>query len=101
MGSVVFVDLSDEIREVVGKFVTYALYPESCYSVVLTRGRAKVKISVGFNPWSKLPRRHDIGAICARYGGGGHAVVGAAAMPADKLEEARSAALAMACELDQ
>lgn len=100
-GCVVFVDLTDEIREVVGKFVTYALYPESCYSVMLTRGRSKLKISIGFNPWSKLPRRHDIGAICARHGGGGHGVVGALAMPADQLDKARATALAIARELDQ
>ncbi|MFW5739079.1 MAG: hypothetical protein ACOC1F_01800 [Myxococcota bacterium] len=100
MGAVVLVDLSDQLREVVGKFVTYALYPDSSYSVVLTRSRTKLKLSIGFNPWSKHPRRHDIGAICARYGGGGHAVVGAVALPPTEIEQARQAACDIARELD-
>lgn len=100
MGNVVFVDLTDQVREVVGKFVTYALYPQSAYSVMLTRGRSKLKLSVGFNPWSPVPRKHDISAICARYGGGGHPVVGAVALPATELERARQVALDIARELD-
>jgi len=100
MGNVVLVDLSDEIREVVGKFVTYALFPQSSYSVVLSRGRSKLKLSIGFNPWSTLPRFHDISEICARHGGGGHAVVGAVALPVTELERARQTALDIAEELD-
>lgn len=99
-GAVVLVDLSDENHEVVGKFITYALFPDSDYSVILTRGRSKLKISVGFNPWSKHPRRHDISAICARHGGGGHAVVGAISLPVSDIERARIMALSIAAELD-
>lgn len=99
MGPVVFVDLTDELTEVVGKFVTYALFPESAYSVIVSRGRTRCKISVGFNPWSKLPRTHDISAICVQYGGGGHPVVGAVSMPASAAQEARDAALAIAKQL--
>ena len=34
VGVVVLVDLSDQLIEVAGKFVTYALYPQSAYSVL-------------------------------------------------------------------
>ena len=40
-GGVVLVDLSEELIEVAGKFVTYALYPESAYSIVVTRSKTK------------------------------------------------------------
>lgn len=96
MGRVVFVDLTDEVNEVVGKFVTYALFPDSAYSVIVSRGRTRCKISVGFNPWSKQPRTHDISAICSKYGGGGHPVVGAVSMAGSAATEAREAAQAIA-----
>jgi hypothetical protein len=99
MGSVVFVDLTEQLIEVAGKFVTYALYPESAYSVMLSRSKSKCKISVGYNPWSAVPRRHNIAAICERYGGGGHPVVGAVSLPADKVVEARALARSIAEEL--
>jgi hypothetical protein len=98
-GGVVLVDLSGELIEVAGKFVTYALYPESAYSVLLSRSRSKCKISIGYNPWSPVPRRHNIAAICERYGGGGHPVVGAVSLPADKVQEARALARSIAEEL--
>ena len=87
---VVVVDLGSEDIEVAGKFVTYALYPRSLYSVVLTRSPSKCKVSVGYNPWSQKPRLHNIAAICERYGGGGHPVVGAVSVPASELERARA-----------
>ena len=99
IGPVVYVDLTDQLTEVVGKFVTYALFPESAYSVIVSRARTRSKISVGYNPWSKLPRIHDISAICAEYGGGGHAVVGAVSMPSNADEQVRAAALAIAQRL--
>jgi hypothetical protein len=98
-GTVVLVDLLDEIIEVGGKFITYALYPRTAYSVTLTRSKSKCKISVGYNPWSGIPRTHDISAICERYGGGGHAVVGAVALPAADLEGTRKAAMEITTEL--
>ncbi len=81
-GGVVVVDLTGEIHDVAGKFVTYALFPKSAYSVLATRSKSKCKISVGYNPWSGVPRVHNIAALCERYGGGGHAVVGAVAVAA-------------------
>jgi hypothetical protein len=97
--AVVLVDLADEVIEVAGKFVTYALHPESAYSVLVSRSRAKCKISIGYNPWSPVPRRHNIAAICERYGGGGHPVVGAISLPAGSVEEAKRLARSLAEEL--
>ncbi len=98
-GDVVVVDLSSRLIEVAGKFVTYALYPKSAYSVLLTRSKSKCKISIGYNPWSPVPRRHNIAAICERYGGGGHPVVGAISLPADRIEEAKALVGSIAEEL--
>jgi hypothetical protein len=99
LGDVVLVDLSDEILEVAGKFVTYALYPKSAYSVLVSRSKTRCKISIGYNPWSPVARRHNIAAICERYGGGGHAVVGAISLSADRVDEARALARSIALEL--
>jgi nanoRNase/pAp phosphatase (c-di-AMP/oligoRNAs hydrolase) len=55
-----------------------------------TRTPASIKITVGVNPWTTKPRRHDIGELCARYGGGGHAVVGGVTLHGDELPRARS-----------
>jgi len=99
-GCVVLTDLSDAVSEIVGKYVPYALFPDLPYSVVLSRSRTCIKISVGFNPWSPVPRRHDISAICERHGGGGHPVVGAIAFPLDQLPRARDVAQAIVRELD-
>ena len=35
------------------------------------------------------PRRHDIGELCSRHGGGGHAVVGGITLRGDELPRAR------------
>lgn len=88
-GGVVFADLSQSAVESAPKFVTYADFPRSAYSVVLTRSPKKLKISVGYNPWSGVPRTHNIAAYCERHGGGGHPVVGAISLPADAVERAR------------
>jgi hypothetical protein len=99
VGDVIVVDLGDQLIEVAGKFVTYALYPESAYSIILSRSKSKCKISIGYNPWSPIPRRHNIASICERHGGGGHPVVGAISLPADKLDEARALTKSIAEEL--
>lgn len=98
-GRVVFVDLTEQALDVIGKFVTYALFPKSTYSVVLGLLKNGIKISVGYNPWSGKPLDTDISSICARYGGGGHPVVGAIAFAKPELERARSVALQIAEEL--
>jgi hypothetical protein len=96
---VVLVDLSAVLLDVAGKFVTYALFPESSYSVLLSRSKSKCKISIGYNPWAPRPRTHNIAQICERHGGGGHPVVGAISLAADKVEEAKALAASIAEEL--
>jgi hypothetical protein len=99
-GRVVFVDLTESVLESVGKFVTYALFPDSVYSVVVGLLKNGPKISVGYNPWSGRPLDTDISAICARYGGGGHPVVGGISFPSAALDEARRVAREIALELN-
>ena len=96
---VVLVDLTDRLIDVAGKFVTYALFPSSAYSVLVTRSKSKCKISIGYNPWSKRERTHDIASICERWGGGGHPVVGAISLPADQAAKAKEIAQTIAVEL--
>ena len=49
----------------------------------------RTKISVGSNPWAPRPRTHNIAEICERYGGGGHAVVGAVSLKPEDVELGR------------
>ncbi len=69
------------------KFIPYYFHPETTYTVSLTQSSFRTKISVGSNPWSPRPRRHNIAEICERYGGGGHAVVGAVSLKPEELEK--------------
>lgn len=99
VGRVVFVDMTDGV-DAIEKFVTYALYPRSQYSVVVGAVDSSVKISVGFNPWSGSALDTDISAICARYGGGGHPVVGGIAFPRRDVDRARRVARSIVRELN-
>ncbi|HYY97732.1 MAG TPA: hypothetical protein VE642_04030, partial [Pyrinomonadaceae bacterium] len=96
---VVSFDLIDEGFEGFNKFIPYYLHPETTYSVALTRTAYRTKISVGSNPWSPRPRTHNIASICERYGGGGHAVVGAVSLKTDEVERARAIAREIVAEL--
>jgi hypothetical protein len=87
-GRAVYVDLTEATVDLIGKFVTYAMFPESTYSVVVARLKRGFKISVGYNPWSGKPLDTDISAICARYGGGGHPVVGGISLADGEQERA-------------
>jgi hypothetical protein len=86
---VVSFDIADEGLDGFNKFIPYYFYPETTYNVALTRGAKRVKISVGSNPWAPRPRVHNIAEICEKYGGGGHAVVGAVSLAPDDLETGR------------
>jgi hypothetical protein len=96
---VVAFDLVDEGYEGFNKFIPYYLYPDATYSVALTRGSQRTKISVGSNPWAPRPRTHNIAKICERYGGGGHAVVGAISFKPEEVEIARQAIREIVAEL--
>src|SRR5205085_8985832 len=91
-------DLVDEGLEGFNKFIPYYLFPDATYTVALTRGPQRTKISVGSNPWSPRPRTHNIATICERYGGGGHAVVGAVSLKPEELAEGRAYAREIVAE---
>jgi hypothetical protein len=100
-GGVVEVDLGDTPVEAANKFIGYDLFPDARYTVVVSRDAKRTKVSVGSNPWGKVPRTHDISALCGRYGGGGHPVVGAVTLPPGRLDEARRIAGEIAAALRQ
>ncbi|MDD9945872.1 MAG: hypothetical protein OXU20_32810 [Myxococcales bacterium] len=89
---VVYFDLVGASEERYNKFIPYWLFPECQYSVALTAGKTRVKVSVGSNPWAHEPRRHNIAELCGRFGGGGHPVVGAVSLRPDQLGRAREVA---------
>ncbi|MCW5806486.1 MAG: hypothetical protein KIT31_29245 [Deltaproteobacteria bacterium] len=80
-------------------FLGYLLFPTCLYAVSATRTSSSIKISVGVNPWTAAVRRHDIGELCARYGGGGHAVVGGVTLRAEELDRARDTLARLVREL--
>jgi hypothetical protein len=65
----------------INKFIVYYLHPDARYSVTLLATKEHYKISVGSNPWPRIPRTHDIARLCERFGGGGHPAVGAISLP--------------------
>jgi hypothetical protein len=73
----IFFDVTDQDLEGYNKFVPYYLHPESIYSVGLSKSSFRVKVSVGSNPWAPEEPIVNLAKICERYGGGGHARVGA------------------------
>lgn len=95
----VFFDVSDLELEGYNKFVPYFLFPECRYSVGLSRSSFRTKVAVGSNPWTDTEDLVNLAVICERYGGGGHARVGAISFPPDKGERAREAAQEIVSEL--
>lgn len=98
-GGVVTIDLADTGVESSNKFIAYDLFPEAAYAIVVSRDPKRAKVSVGSNPWARPARAHDISRLCARYGGGGHPVVGAVSVGPDQLEDARRIAAEIAAAL--
>lgn len=98
-GDVVVFDQMADVGARSPNFLGYLVFPACLYTVSATRTTTAIKLSVGTNPWSALPRRHDIGALCARYGGGGHAVVGGVTLRPDELQRARDTLRALVREL--
>jgi hypothetical protein len=97
----IFFDITDQPQEGYNKFVPYYLYPQATYSIGLSKSSFRTKVSVGSNPWTKADpaRMTNLAQICERYGGGGHARVGAISFPAGHLEQARAAAGEIVAEL--
>jgi hypothetical protein len=94
-----FFDVTDHELEGYNKFVPYFLRPESIYSVGLSKSSFRVKVSVGSNPWAPSEPVVNLAKICERYGGGGHARVGAISFDVAQQEEARKAAREIVDEL--
>lgn len=98
---VLFFDLTGAGLEGYNKFIPYYLHPEANYTVSLLRTPKRMKVSVGWNPWSKAERTHNLAAICERYGGGGHPVVAAISFNPEASDEAWNAAEEIVAELRQ
>ena len=94
-----FFDVTDQELEGYNKFVPYYLHPESIYSVGLSKSAFRVKVSVGSNPWAPIEPEVNLARVCERYGGGGHARVGAISFDVTQAEAARKAAAEIVAEL--
>jgi hypothetical protein len=95
----IFFDITDLELEGYNKFIPYYLYPNSIYSIGLSKSSFRVKVSVGSNPWSKREPTVNLARVCERYGGGGHARVGAISFEVTESEAAHKAALEIVEEL--
>jgi hypothetical protein len=98
---VVFFDLAGHEMEGYNKFIPYYLFPASTYTVSVSPSSFRTKVSVGSNPWAPHVPRHNLATICERYGGGGHARVGAISFEPGELEKARTVAAEIVEELQR
>jgi hypothetical protein len=96
---VVYFDLSGHDVEGYNKFIPYYLFPDSVYTVSVSPSATRTKISVGSNPWAPSEPTHNLATICERYGGGGHARVGAISLEPGAIEKARAVAAEIVEEL--
>lgn len=97
----IFFDISDHLLEGFNKFIPYYLYPHAVYSIGLSKSSFRTKVAVGSNPWTTVDpaKMVNLAEICERYGGGGHARVGAISFPPDQEAQARVAAAEIVAEL--
>lgn len=95
----IFFDITDHPLEGYNKFIPYYLHPECVYSVGLSKSAFRVKVAVGSNPWANTNRMVNLAKICERYGGGGHARVGAISFDVTQHEAALRAAQEIVTEL--
>ena len=95
----VFFDVTDQDLEGYNKFIPYYLNPDCVYSVGLSKSNFRTKVSVGSNPWTSADRVVNLAKICERYGGGGHARVGAISFATNQTEQAKNAAQEIVAEL--
>jgi hypothetical protein len=97
----IFFDITDAPLEGYNKFIPYYLYPGATYSIGLSKSSFRTKVAVGSNPWTKAApeKMINLAQICERYGGGGHARVGAISFPPDQADRARTAAAEIVAEL--
>jgi hypothetical protein len=100
---VIYFDVTDQALEGYNKFIPYYLHPQSVYSVGLSKSSFRTKVSVGSNPWTSMKPGEmvNLAQVCERYGGGGHARVGAISFEPDQEVRAREAAREIVAELRQ
>ena len=96
-----YFDVTDQDLEGYNKFIPYYLHPTCVYSVGLSKSSFRTKVAVGSNPWARADNMVNLARICERYGGGGHARVGAISFEPDKFDVARKAAKEIVDELRQ
>jgi hypothetical protein len=97
----IFFDIIDHPLEGFNKFIPYYLYPKAVYAIGLSKSSFRTKVSVGSNPWTTADpaKMVNLAKVCERYGGGGHARVGAISFPPDQADQARVAAAEIVAEL--
>jgi len=97
----IFFDIADQPQEGFNKFIPYYLYPQATYAIGLSKSSFRTKVSVGSNPWTKADpaKMVNLAQLCERYGGGGHARVGAISFPPGQADQARAAAAEIVAEL--
>ena len=97
----IYFDITDKPFDSYNKFIPYYLHPQATYSIGLSKSSFRTKVSVGSNPWTKADpaKMVNLAAVCERYGGGGHARVGAISFPPDQEDRARAAAAEIVVEL--
>ena len=96
---VIYFDVSDLDLEGYNKFIPYYFCPDAVYCVGVSRGAQRMKVSIGSNPWMEIPHLVNLAQVCERYGGGGHARVGAVSFAREDLERARAVANEVVAEL--
>ncbi len=87
-GKVVVLDLrEEEIIHAGNRFMIYALYPETQISIHVTWGFQKqnTAVMIGKSIVNKASDA-DVGAICLKYGGGGHRNAGTCQLDNDKVD---------------
>ncbi|MGI9101951.1 MAG: phosphoesterase [Terriglobales bacterium] len=94
-----YFDVTDKELEGYNKFIPYYLHPNCVYSVGLSKSSFRTKVAVGSNPWARPDNMVNLAKICERYGGGGHARVGAISFEPDRFDQARQAAAEIVAEL--
>ena len=97
----IFFDITDHPTEGFNKFIPYYLHPQATYSIGLSKSSFRTKVAVGSNPWTTADpaKMVNLAQVCERYGGGGHARVGAISFPPDQEQRAREAAAEIVAEL--
>lgn len=89
MGKLIVTDLRNEPTIYTGnRFLIYSMYPEQNVSVWITSGKDKqgIACAIGYSIINKTATL-DVGALCLKYGGGGHRKVGTCQFNGENAQE--------------